>query len=195
MLVTDDRLVAGRDLVALTLAAERGGASAVQLRLKEATPRLQAELARALIAALRIPVLINDRTDIALAAGAAGVHLGPDDMAAALARRIAPPGFIIGLSVGSAEEADSAAEADYWGVGPWRATSTKADAGPSLGAGGFAAIVGRAGPAPCLAIGAVRVDDVSDVLAAGGMGVAVASGILATADVTAAARAYSDALG
>ncbi|MBA3658240.1 MAG: thiamine phosphate synthase, partial [Gemmatimonadales bacterium] len=67
MLVTDDRLVAGRDLVALAQGAERGGASAVQLRLKETSPRLQAELARALIAALRIPVLINDRPDIALA--------------------------------------------------------------------------------------------------------------------------------
>ena len=72
MLVTDDRLVAGRDLVQLALAAERGGVTAVQLRLKDASPRALAECARSLVAALRIPVLVNDRPDVALAAGAAG---------------------------------------------------------------------------------------------------------------------------
>ena len=90
MLVTDDRLVAGRDLVALARAAEAGGVTAIQLRLKQATPREQVELARALVAALRVPVLVNDRPDVAIAAGAAGVHLGTDDLPPALARRIAP---------------------------------------------------------------------------------------------------------
>src|SRR6266508_1079129 len=96
MLVTDDRLVAGRDVIALARAAEAGGATSMQLRLKDAAPRSQAELARALVAALRIPVLVNDRPDIALAAGAAGVHLGADDVPVALARAIAPAGFVIG---------------------------------------------------------------------------------------------------
>src|ERR671911_953244 len=102
MLVTDDGLVGARDPVALALAAERGGATSVQLRLKLASPREQVDRARALIAALRIPVLVNDRLDVALAAGAAGVHLGPDDLPVALARRVAPAAFLIGASVGSA---------------------------------------------------------------------------------------------
>src|SRR5690606_16919806 len=80
MLVTDDRLVRGRDLVQLALAAERGGVTSVQLRLKAATPRELVTAARALAAALRVPVLINDRPDVAAAAGAAGVHLGPGDL-------------------------------------------------------------------------------------------------------------------
>jgi thiamine-phosphate pyrophosphorylase len=178
MLVTDDRLVAGRDMVSLARAAEAGGATAVQLRLKEMSAREQVSLARTLVAALGIPVLVNDRPDVALAAGAAGVHLGADDLPVALARRIAPPGFIIGASVGSESEAALAAEADYWGIGPWRVTTTKADAGTGLGPEGFARLARLAGGRPCLAIGGVRPIDVPLVRRAGGSGVAVVSGIL-----------------
>ena len=191
MLVTDDALLGGRDLVDLAMAAERGGASAMQLRLKRTSARTQVELARALVDRLSIPVLLNDRPDIAIAAGAAGVHLGPDDMAVALARRIAPPGFLIGASVGSELEAQAAADADYWGIGPWRTTTTKDDAGEALGPDGFGRIVRLAGARPCLAIGGVRPEDVAAVRAAGGSGVAVAAGILGAADVEEAARAYS----
>ena len=101
MLVTDDRLVAGRDLIALAREAVAGGATSVQLRLKGATAREQVALARALVGALRVPVLVNDRPDVAIAAGAAGVHLGPDDLPVSRARAIAPPGFVIGASVGA----------------------------------------------------------------------------------------------
>lgn len=191
MLVTDDALVAGRDLVALAQAAEAGGATCVQLRLKLAPPRALAEAARALVGALRVPVLLNDRPDVALATGAAGVHLGADDMPVALVRRIAPPGFLIGASVGSPAEAAAAAEADYWGIGPWHATATKGDAGAALGAAGFAALVALAGTRPCVAIGGLRPDDVPAVHAAGGAGVAVVSGILGAADAETAARAYA----
>ena len=90
VLVTDDAFVRGRDLVSLCLAAERGGVTAVQLRLKEASPRELASTARALLVALRVPLFLNDRLDVALAVGAAGVHLGPDDMPIAMARRIVP---------------------------------------------------------------------------------------------------------
>jgi thiamine-phosphate pyrophosphorylase len=190
MLVTDDRLVAGRDLVALARAAEAGGATAVQLRLKAAPPREQVALARALVAALGVPVLVNDRPDVAIAAGAAGVHLGPDDLPVPLVRAIAPPGFILGASVGSAAEAADAAQADYWGIGPWRVTATKADAGAGLGSVGFARLAALASGKPCLAIGAVAPDDLAAVHRAGAAGVAVASGILAHADVRAAAAAY-----
>ena len=194
MLVTDDGLLAHRDPVALARAAERGGVTAVQLRLKQASARDQVAIARRLVSALGIPVLVNDRPDVALAAGAAGVHLGADDLPAGLVRRIAPPGFLIGASVGSEAEAAAAAAADYWGIGPWRVTTTKADAGPALNAAGFASLVRLADGRPCIAIGSVRPEDVREVLAAGGRGVAVASGILGTAEVETAARRYADAL-
>jgi thiamine-phosphate pyrophosphorylase len=190
MLVTDDALVAGRDLVGLAQAAERGGVTCVELRLKRASGRELVAAARALVAALRVPVLVNDRPDIAIAAGAAGVHLGPDDLPVAYARRLAPPGFIVGASAGSPEEAASARDADYWGVGPWRATDTKADAGPAIGIEGFSRLVALAEGRPCLAIGGVRPEDVGGVIRAGGVGVAVGSGILGAKDVAAAAREY-----
>jgi len=190
MLVTDDRLVAGRDLVALARTAERGGVTAVQLRLKRASPRELVLVARELVAALTIPVLVNDRPDVALAAGAAGVHLGPDDLPVELARRIAPAGFIIGASVGAESEAGPAAGADYWGIGPWRPTGTKADAGTALGADGFARLVRLAQGIPCIAVGGVRPEDVPEVLRAGGAGVAVVSGILGADDAGDAARRY-----
>jgi len=193
MLVTDDHLVQGRDLVALAGAAERGGVSSLQLRLKRSEPRELVQLARSLVEALKIPVLVNDRPDIAIAAGAAGVHLGPDDMPVDLARRIAPPGFIIGASVGSELEGERADGADYWGVGPWRDTATKGDAGAGLGADGFARLAALARGRPCIAIGGVRPEDVPAVMSRGGSGVAVVSGILVAADVEAAARAYVEA--
>ena len=195
MLVTDDRLVAGRDLIAVARAAEAGGVTSVQLRLKHATAREQVTLARALVATLRIPVLVNDRPDVALAAGAAGVHLGADDLPVSLARAVVPPGFVIGASVGSPEEAAAARTADYWGIGPWRVTPTKSDAGEGLGPDGFAHLLDLADGRPCLAIGAVRPEDARLVGAAGGWGVAVASGMLAAADVRLAAAAYAAAWG
>jgi thiamine-phosphate pyrophosphorylase len=190
MLVTDDAIVGGRDLVALCAAAEAGGATSVQVRLKHAAPRELVALTRTLVATLRIPVLVNDRPDVAVAAGAAGVHLGPDDLPPRLARLVLSPGAIIGASVGSPAEALTAGDADYWGIGPWRATGTKADAGAALGADGFAAIVREANGRPCIAIGGVRPEDGPAVAASGGAGVAVVSGILAADDVRAAAERY-----
>ena len=193
MLVTDDRLAAGRDLVALALSAERGGVTSVQLRLKRATAADLAHTTRALVQALRIPVLVNDRPDVALAAGAAGVHLGPDDLPVVLARRIAPPGFLIGASVGSESEASMAATADYWGIGPWRSTWTKEDAGTSLGLEGFQHLLALAEGKPTIAIGSIKPEDVPVVLRTGGSGVAVVSGILGVEDVEAAAARYAAA--
>lgn len=192
MLVTDDALVAGRELVPVALAAARGGATSIQLRLKRASARELADLARALLAALPVPLLINDRADVALATGAAGVHLGPDDVPVAIIRRIAPPGFLIGASVGSPREVDGGRGADYWGVGPWAVTTTKGDAGAAIGAEGFRKVARLAEGKPCLAIGGVRPEDVPAVLAARGTGVAVVSGILAGDDVENRTRAYSD---
>jgi thiamine-phosphate pyrophosphorylase len=194
MLVTDDRLVAGRDLVSLVRSAVQGGVTSVQLRLKQASARELLVLARSLRDALPVPVLVNDRPDVA-AAAAVGVHLGAEDLPVDLARRILPPGTILGASAGGPEEAARVGAADYWGVGPWRATSTKGDAGSALGQEGFRRIVALAGGRPCLAIGGVRPEDVPFVLEAGGAGVAVVSGILAAEDVEHAARQYAARLG
>jgi thiamine-phosphate pyrophosphorylase len=191
MLVTDDQLLRGRDLVDLARAAERGGVSAVQLRLKRSEVRELVQLARSLVQALHVPVLVNDRPDVAIAAGAAGVHLGPDDMPVHLARRIAPPGFVLGASVGSEVEAAKAGAADYWGIGPWRDTATKGDAGVGLGPDGFARLATLAHGKPCVAIGGVRPEDVPTVIGRGGSGVAVVSGILGADDVEAATRLYA----
>ena len=193
MLVTDDRYARERDPVQLALAAERGGITSLQVRFKERGDRELAQLVRALVAAVGIPVLVNDRPDIALAAGAAGVHLGPEDLSVELTRRIVPPGFIIGASVGSPEEATLAGGADYWGIGPWRVTATKGNAGAALGAEGFRGLTRLAAGRPCIAIGGVMPTDVPEVLGSGGSGVAVVSGILGADDVEAAARKYRHA--
>lgn len=164
----------------------------MQLRFKQATARELAHLVRRLVHALRIPVIVNDRPDVAIAAGAAGAHLGPDDMPVGLARRIAPPGFVVGASVGSEAEAAKAGAADYWGIGPWRATPTKGDAGLGLGPEGFSRLRQLAGAKPVLAIGGVIPEDVPAILQAGATGVAVVSGILGAEDVEGATRRYSN---
>lgn len=192
LLVTDDRLLAGRDPVAVCLAAVAGGVTAVQLRLKQAGDGEFLALARRLVAEIPVPVFINDRLDIAMAAGAAGVHLGPDDLAPVLARRIVPQGFIIGASVGSSAEIERGNAADYWGVGPLHATSTKPDAGAALGMDGTRAILTQAHNRPCVVIGGVRPEDVGPSMRAGFAGVAVVSGILGAADVERAARSYRE---
>lgn len=194
MLVTDDALLAGRPLRPLLEAAVRGGVTSVQLRLKRATAAELVALARELVAALPVPVLVNDRPDVVLAAGAAGVHLGPDDLPPALARRILGPAAVIGASVGTAAEVRAGEAADYWGIGPWRATGTKHDAGDAIGAAGFRTLQQRAGTRPCVAIGGLRPEDVPAALAAGAAGVAVISGILAAPDPERAAATYAELL-
>lgn len=193
VLATDDRLLAGRDVVEVARRAVAGGVTLVQLRLKRAGARELVDLARRLREALPVPVLVNDRPDVARVSGT-GVHLGPDDLPLDAARRLLPPGAIVGISAGTAEEAASGRGADYWGVGPWRATATKSDAGVALGAEGFGRIVRLAEGIPCVAIGGILPDDVPAVLKAGGVGVAVVSGILGVEDVEGAARAYARAL-
>ncbi len=104
LLITDPRLLGGREWVSVCSAAIQGGVTAVQVRHPSASVRELAALTRTLIDALPVPVLVNDRLDVALAVGAAGVHLGVDDVPVALARRIVSEGFIIGASVGGDEE-------------------------------------------------------------------------------------------
>ena len=189
MVITDPVLLAGRDAVAVCRAAAQGGATMIQVRWKDGSPDEVLELTRALVAALPVPVLVNDRADIALAAGAAGAHLGWDDVP--LAAHL-PAGFLLGISVGTAEEAERAAAlpADYWSVGPCFATPTKRDAGPPLGPEGFAALARRAPEGvPVIGIGGITAPNASSVMRAGAAGVAVIGAVLGAADPEAAARA------
>jgi len=198
MVLTDAALLKGRDAVDVCRRAVSGGATMVQARLKGAPARDLAALARALVSALPVPVLVNDRVDVALATGAAGAHLGQDDPPLDALRPHVPPGFILGLSVGSRAEADRAAAwpADYWSVGPCFATATKPDAGPPLGAEGFTALARRAPPGvPVIAIGGLTAGNVGAIVAAGAAGIAVTAAVLGASDPAAAARALRAACG
>src|SRR5881409_2721886 len=123
MVITDPVLLKGRDAVTVSRAAVQGGATMIQVRWKDGVPANVLELTRALVAALPTPILVNDRADIAIAAGA---DLGWEDPPLEALRAHLPAGFLLGISVGSAEEAARApATADYWSVGPCFATPTK----------------------------------------------------------------------
>jgi thiamine-phosphate pyrophosphorylase len=194
LLVITDAAPAGHaDLLARAAAAVRGGATMVQVRLKDADARTLAELTRSVVAALPVPVLVNDRADVALAVGAAGVHLGADDVPVAAIRSIAPPGFIIGASLGSPAEADNARAADYVGIGPVFATGSKDDAGAAIGVDGFAALRALGG-LPAVGIGGITAATARAVMDADADGVAVISAVMGAADVEAAARALRTAV-
>jgi thiamine-phosphate pyrophosphorylase len=191
MVITDPVLLKGRDPVAVCRAAVAGGATMIQVRWKDGMPSEILELTGALVAALPVPVLVNDRADIALAAGAAGVHLGWEDVPLDALRPHVPPGFVLGISVGSADEAARApTSADYWSVGPCFATPTKSDAGPALGAAGFAALAKLAPDGlPVIGVGGITAANASSILEAGAAGVAVIGAVLGAPDPTRAARA------
>src|SRR5881397_3379854 len=197
MVLTDAALLKGRDVVDVCRRAVAGGATALQLRHKGAMPHELAALARALVAALPVPVLVNDRVDVALAAGAAGAHLGQEDPPLDRLRPHVPPGFLLGLSVGSPAEAERgrAWPADYWSIGPCFATANKADAGPPLGAGGFARLA-RLAPdgVPVIGIGGVTAGNAASLMSAGAAGVAVIGAVWTATDPGAAARALRAAL-
>src|SRR5881396_2549583 len=149
-------------------------------------------LAGAVVGALAVPVIVNDRVDVALAAGAAGAHLGQQDPPLDRLRPNVPPGFLLGLSVGSPAEAERgrAWPADYWSVGPCFATANKPDAGAPLGAEGFGRLA-RLAPAgtPVIGIGGVTAANAPALARAGAAGVAVIGAVWEASDPAAAARA------
>lgn len=197
LIAITDELRDDRDaLVARTLSAVRGGATMVQLRLKDENPRTIVEVASALLSALpsTVPLVIDDRLDVALAAGAAGVHLGADDLPVAAARRIAPAGFVIGASVGCDAEVPGSRGADYVGIGPLFATSSKADAGAAIGAAEFARLAALC-ELPAVAIGGIDASNAREAIEAGAHGVASISAIFGAGDPEAAARALRRAIG
>ncbi|HET6233124.1 MAG TPA: thiamine phosphate synthase [Longimicrobiaceae bacterium] len=192
IVVTDEGLTAGRDLVEIVRAVLRGGAPAIQLRDKLRTPRESVEMARALLTETRAAgalLFVNDRVDVALAAGADGAHLGDDDLPLPAARRIVPPGFLLGRSADTPDLALAAERegADYVGVGPVYGTATKADAGAPIGPARIAEVA-SAVRIPIIGIGGITAANASLVIAAGAAGVAVVSAIMSAPDPEQATR-------
>ena len=182
-------------LVGRARQAVDGGATMVQLRLPDETPRTLVDAARALRAALpSVPLVVNERADVALAAGAHGVHVNFDGIAPASLRRIVPPGFIIGASVGDETESGRAVDADYVGIGPVFAAPGSTSAGGVIGLARFSEIARRCG-IPAVAIGGISTANVASVIASGATGVAVISALFSSADPTRAARDLRAALG
>ena len=192
--ITDDLRDGSAGLVARAASAVRGGATMVQLRLKDVDGRTLVEVTRAMVAALPVPVVVNDRADVALAAGAAGVHLGAEDVPPRALRGVVGDGFIIGASVGSDAELSNADGADYVGIGPVYETASKNDAGGAIGVAEFARLASLAAR-PAVAIGGITPANARALIEAGASGVAVIRAIFADADPSAAARALSLATG
>ncbi len=191
-LATDRPAFLGRNPLEVVSAAVAGGASVVQLREKRATTREFVELARALLTLLRplgVPLVINDRVDVALAAGADGVHVGQDDMDPRDVRGLIGPDKILGLSVTGADEARAARgmPVDYLGAGPVFATATKKDAGAPQGLSGLVTMLDLA-EVPVVAIGAITADNAAAVMETGVNGLAVVSAICSAPDPRAAAQ-------
>jgi thiamine-phosphate pyrophosphorylase len=192
--ITDDAIEHRAGLVERASAAVRGGATCVQLRLKNAGTREVIEIARALVAAVSVPVIVNDRADIALAAGAAGVHVGPADLPVVAIRRFAPNGFVIGASLGSDRELENAKDADYVGIGPLFSSPTKTDAGDAIGIAGFKRLSALC-ELPAIAIGGITAEVAPQVMEAGAAGVAAINAIFKGADPEGATRLLAAAIG
>lgn len=193
-LVTDDGCLQGRALIDCVREALEGGVTLVQYRAKTASSAEmynEALQLKALCDSFNVPLIINDRLDIAMAVGAAGVHLGQDDLPCAAARRILGEDYLIGVSAHNPAEAKAALQsgADYLGCGAVFGTATKADV-KKLGTDGLAAIC-KAKGLPVVGIGGVTADNYREVRAAGADGAAIVSGILAQPDIRATVKAIA----
>jgi len=196
--IVDPEHAGGRTLPALARMVAEGGATLVQLRDKISETRAMVETARAIkhaLAPLGVPLLINDRVDVALAAGADGVHVGQTDMDTADARRLLGPDAIIGLSINTPDLADKAPIEllDYVGIGGVYATMSKQQKKPPIGVEGLRRIVEvfqRRRPGfPGCAIAGITAANAAATIAAGAEGVSVISALSNAPDPVAAARA------
>lgn len=193
--ITDEDLAGGLPHSEIARRAVLGGANVIQLRDKILPPRELVRVGREIREITRNAgalFIVNDRLDLALACGAEGVHLGQDDMGCGTARQLSPTGFVIGVSVGSVDEALAAEQqgADYVAVSPVFSTGSKADAGPGYGLATVREI--RAVVSiPVIAIGGIGPANAADVIGAGADGIAVISAVVSQPDITAAARRLS----
>jgi thiamine-phosphate pyrophosphorylase len=199
--IVDPERAGGHDPAGLARRVAEGGATLVQLRDKNGETRAMIEMALAIKAALTplaVPFVINDRVDVALAAAADGVHLGPDDMAAEDARALLGPDAIIGLSIKTVEAAETAPVGliDYAGIGGVYATLSKEQKSAPIGTEGFsrvaAALRRRAPQLPVLGIAGIDASNAAAVIAAGADGIAVISALSGAPDPAAAARALRE---
>jgi len=195
--IIDPQNAGGHDLIDLARAVAAGGATLVQLRDKVNDTGRMVEDARALKAALApfgVPLIINDRVDVALAAGADGVHVGQDDMAAEDARRLLGPGPLIGLSIRTPGQAAAAPLAliDYAGIGGVYSTVSKASGKSPIGVDGLSDVIKvlreRVGNFPACGIAGIMAANAGPVIAAGADGVSVISALSHRPDPQAAAR-------
>lgn len=195
LIAVTDSLREGIDgLARRAAAAVAGGATMLQLRLPDESPRVLVETARALRAAAPgVPLLVCDRADVALAAGADGVHLRSDDIAPAALRRVTPERFVIGASVCGDEEIRRAGEADYVVIGPIFATARGGGTEGELGVARFAELA-RACALPAVAIGGISPANARELVEAGAVGLAVISALIAARDPSSAARELRAAL-
>ncbi|MDR2079276.1 MAG: thiamine phosphate synthase [Treponema sp.] len=188
-----DRVLAlGRPIATAVEEAVAGGVTMVQLREKEASSREFYETAlalRALTRRLHVPLVINDRLDIALAVCADGLHIGQSDLPLSAVRQLAGRDMLIGVSASTVEEALDAERngADYLGVGAVYPTGSKADAGAAIGLERLSEICAVV-TIPVVGIGGVNGDNAGAVIKAGAAGIAVISGILSQPDIKEAAR-------
>ena len=183
-LVTDRALAGGRPLEDIVASAVRGGVTVVQLREKDIPTSIFIDAAQRLKMVLHgtgVPLIINDRVDIALAVHADGVHLGQSDMPYDMARRLLGPDAIIGLSVENMEQVEqaNALDVDYIGVSPVFATPTKTDTALPFGLDGLRRAAALS-VHPCVAIGGMNASTASDVMGCGADGIAVVSAIMAS---------------
>jgi thiamine-phosphate pyrophosphorylase len=196
----DRDFTAGRSLVVVAEAAIRGGATVLQLRDKSSDIHRFSADAMAIVAIARaagVPLIINDRVDLALAVDADGVHVGEDDLPVEATRRLVGPDRFVGASAGSVEAARAAiaAGADHLGVGPvYEARGTKTDAGPPVGLTLIRAIAAFS-PLPIVGIGGITAENAGAVIAAGAAGVAVISAVGLAPDVEAATRNLAHSVG
>ena len=192
-MVTDQSSAGKRTLMDVVAAAVQGGVTCVQLREKQLNTRdflAQAMMLKTLLAPQKIPLVINDRIDVALACGAQGVHLGQSDMPVLQARQLLPPEVFIGWSVETMEDVARSASlpVDYLGVSPIHVTPTKTDTQKPWGLNGLRQ-VRSATALPLVAIGGVHAANARSMLLAGADGLAVVSALCAAQDPCAAAAA------
>jgi thiamine-phosphate pyrophosphorylase len=196
--ITDTPLSKGRGLIETALMAARGGATIIQLRDPQASGEWLVERGRALLAVLKplgVPLIINDRADVALAVGADGVHVGQGDMSPQEVRAILGADAIIGLSVTDPSQMRHVPwdYVDHLGVGPVISKGVKPDAAEPMGFKGLAACV-RMSRKPVVAIGGMTVEAVPDVIAAGADGLAIVAAIAGAEDPEDAAASFRTAI-
>jgi len=195
-LVTDRSLCGQKSLEDVVLQAVRGGAAYVQLREKDVSTRLFVDEARRikkLLEPYKIPLIINDRIDVALACGAEGVHIGQDDMPYAIARSLMGHKALIGLSVETWDDVEESQrlDVDYIGVSPVFVTPTKTDTKGAWGLDGLKKIKAYSRH-PLVAIGGLNESNAGDAVAAGADCIAVVSAICAAPDPEAATRKLNE---